>query len=113
MVGALALVGILLVVYFLVFAGGPSYSVVTTGTDVITNDQVVAFYLVRNTGTAKGTPTCEVRIHGPGGVDSNVVTVLEKTALQPGKVHLYATRLTVPPNTAHYVKDTYVLATCT
>ena len=100
-------------IYFVFLLSGPSYSVVTTGTTNAQGSHVVALFLVRNTGTSSGTPTCTVRIRGANGLNSKTVTIKETKPVDPGKVRLYATNLTVPYTKASQVKATNVQATCT
>jgi hypothetical protein len=113
LVALLLVVGILLVVFLVVLAKGPAYTVVTGSVQVASNDQVVVLFLVKNTGTAAGTPTCTVQVHLLGRTGTGSATVKEKKPVDPQKSRLYAAKVTVTNTIAHLVKYRDTTVTCT
>lgn len=95
--GLLVLVGFVLVVVFVFFAGGaPSYEV-TSSDHPISMSAEGAFVGVgvKNTGSATGAPTCTARVTSPAGTVLGKVRFTEKS-LDPGKSILTVKNVKLP-----------------
>jgi hypothetical protein len=110
---ALALaVAVVLIVVFVFVRGGPAYRVKYVSVQSLGLDATRIVMVVKNTGTATGTPTCTIRASAIDHAGSGAGSFIENRPIKPGSSNLYVNTLKVSDAAANLVKSSGVSVAC-